>query len=491
MSEAPELTVVVPVFDEEDVLPALYERLSAALDATGAGWEILLVNDGSRDASLVIMKRLRARDPRVGFVNLARNFGHQLAVSAGMAHARGRAVVLIDADLQDPPELIGEMLRLWREGYDVVYGQRRERRGESLFKRASASLFYRALGALTAVDIPVDTGDFRLMSRRVVDAMNALPEHHRFIRGLVAWVGFRQIALPYDRAPRQAGETKYPLRKMLRFAADATVAFSFTPLRVATALGFVISLSCFVYAAYAVYAKLVEGSVVSGWTSLMVAVLFLGGVQLLCLGAIGEYLGRVYEEVKGRPLYLVERVEQGDPGDRPESRPGSRVGAPGPEEALPMNTVWYFAYGSNLDPERFRSRIGPWRERRAASLPGHRVRFSGEVSAEGGGGAVLVREEGATAPGALFLIDQAQLEAMDAVELDPSRDVQGRAERRGVEVETSEGPVTAEVYLLPDPRAFRAPSAVYLNHIVRGLRDVGHGEEVVETLTAQAASEPD
>lgn len=322
-SPRPTLSVVVPVFNEEEVLPALGERLGRALDATGESWEIVLVDDGSSDASRRLMEKLHEADPRIGYVALARNFGHQLAASAGMAHARGEAVVLIDADLQDPPEVIPEMLSLWREGYDVVYGQRASRAGETAFKRATAALFYRGLRALTAVEIPVDTGDFRLMSRRVVDAMNALPEHHRFIRGLVAWVGFRQKALLYERAPRAAGETKYPFRKMLRFAADATVSFSFMPLRLATALGLVVSFSSFAYALYAVWARLFTGSTVSGWTSLMVAVLFIGGVQLLCIGAIGEYLGRVYEEVKGRPLYVVERAQLGELSPREDPPPST------------------------------------------------------------------------------------------------------------------------------------------------------------------------
>ena len=315
MSEAPLLSVVIPVYNEQAVLPEMYRRLTEVLEGMEESYEILLVNDGSRDRSLEIMIRLRKRDPRVSLVNLARNFGHQLAVTAGLDHARGQAVVIIDADLQDPPEVIPQMVALWREGYDVVYGQRQARAGESLFKKVSAAAFYRFLRRMTSVDIPVDTGDFRLISRRVVDAMGRLGEHHRFLRGMIAWLGFRQVALKYERAPRFAGQTKYPLRKMLRFAADATVSFSFLPLRAATALGFVVAAACLVYAGYAVWARLFAGVTVSGWTSLMVAVLFLGAVQLLSLGIIGEYLGRVYEEVKGRPLYVTDFVAQG-PDDR-------------------------------------------------------------------------------------------------------------------------------------------------------------------------------
>ncbi|MDQ7005789.1 MAG: glycosyltransferase family 2 protein [Acidobacteriota bacterium] len=322
MSKAPLLSVVIPVYNEEEVLPHMYARLTEVLEKLDESYEILLVNDGSRDRSLEIMVELRERDPRVTLVNLARNFGHQLAVTAGLDHARGQAVVIIDADLQDPPEVIPAMLERWREGYDVVYGQRVARAGESLFKKLTAAAFYRFLRRMTSVDIPVDTGDFRLLSRRVVDAMSRLGEHHRFLRGMIAWLGFRQVALQYERAPRFAGETKYPLRKMLRFAADATVSFSFLPLRAATALGFLVAAACLIYAGYAVWARLFAGVTVSGWTSLMVAVLFLGAVQLLSLGVIGEYLGRVYEEVKGRPLYVTDFVAQGTDGRAPAA-PGA------------------------------------------------------------------------------------------------------------------------------------------------------------------------
>lgn len=311
MNSSVTVSVVVPVYNEEAVLEHLYQRLSDVLGKVEGSYEILLVNDGSRDASLEIMRKLRTADSRVSLINLARNFGHQLAVTAGIDHARGEAVVIIDADLQDPPELIPEMLRLWREGSDVVYGQRTSRAGESVFKKTSATAFYRVLRWMTSVEIPVDTGDFRLISRRVAETMKRLPEHHRFLRGMISWIGFKQTPLRYERAPRFAGETKYPLRKMIRFALDATVSFSFLPLRMATLLGFVVSGLSFLYAAYAIWARLWAGITVSGWTSLMVAVLFLGGVQLSCLGIIGEYLGRVYEEVKARPLYVADSIEQG------------------------------------------------------------------------------------------------------------------------------------------------------------------------------------
>ena len=305
MSSPPTLTVLVPCFNEQAVLGELHRRLTGVLAPTGLSYELLFVDDGSRDGTLAGLLALQAADPRVAVLGLSRNFGHQLALTAGLDHARGEAVVVIDADLQDPPELIPRMVELWRAGSDVVYGQRRARQGESVFKRGTAALFYRVMRRLTSVEIPVDTGDFRLLSRRVVEAMKRLPEHHRFVRGMVAWVGFRQTPLPYERAPRFAGETKYPLRRMVRFALDAAVSFSFLPLRLTTFAGFAISLGCFGYAGYAIWAKLANDVDLPGWASLMVAVMFLGGVQLLGLGIIGEYLGRVYEEVKARPLYLV------------------------------------------------------------------------------------------------------------------------------------------------------------------------------------------
>ncbi len=307
-AERPELSVVVPAYNEEEVLRPLYERLRSVLDGAGVSWEIVLVDDGSTDRTRQILEELHREDPRVRAVFLSRNFGHQLALTAGLDHARGRAVVAIDADLQDPPEVIPEMLARWREGLDVVYGQRVERRGESLFKRVTAAAFYRLLRRLTPVPIPVDTGDFRLMDRRVVDELRRLREHHRFVRGMVAWLGFRQGAVRYERAPRLAGETKYPLRKMLRFALDAAISFSFLPLRIATLLGLLTAALCLGYAAFAVVAKLTGAAELPGWASLMVAILFLGAVQLVSLGIVGEYVGRIYEEVKGRPLYVVDRV---------------------------------------------------------------------------------------------------------------------------------------------------------------------------------------
>jgi len=305
MSDAPMLSVVVPVFNEGKVIRECHRRLVTVLEGVGAAFELIFVDDGSVDDSLLLLRDVRERDGRVGIISLSRNFGHQVAITAGIDHARGDAVVVMDADLQDPPELIPEMIRRWHEGADVVYGSRVGRRGESLFKRATASLFYRVIRGLTTVDIPKDTGDFRLMSRRAVQALGGMRERHRFVRGMVPWLGFRQIPVQYERVARYAGETKFPLSKMIRFAADAIFSFSLAPLQIATLLGTAVSIASFLYAGIAVYLQVVTGRAIPGWASLIVAVVFLGGVQLLSLGIIGEYLGRIYDEVKARPLYVV------------------------------------------------------------------------------------------------------------------------------------------------------------------------------------------
>ena len=302
------LSVVVPVFNEAPGLAALHDRLTSTLERAGLTYEIVLVDDGSRDGSWERMMALAERDPRLVLVRLSRNFGHQIAITAGLDHARGEAVVVMDADLQDPPEVVPKMLERWRAGYDVVYGRRERRLGEGLFKRATAAIFYRVVRRLTAVDIPADTGDFRLMSRRAVEALRSLQEQNRFVRGMVAWVGFRQTAVEYVREARRVGETKYPLRKMVRFAGDAIFSFSHVPLRVATGLGLASSMVAFGYAVYAILARVLGWPTVQGWASLMVAIIFLGGVQLISLGIIGEYIGRIYDEVKARPLYLTQAV---------------------------------------------------------------------------------------------------------------------------------------------------------------------------------------
>jgi glycosyltransferase involved in cell wall biosynthesis len=308
---APELTVVVPICDEEEGLKPLYDRLTAAL--AGVDYELLLVNDGSRDRSFERMLALHASDGRVSVLDLSRNFGHQVAITAGMDHARGDAVVVMDADLQDPPEVVVLMLAKYREGFDVVYGVRENREAESAFKRATAWVFYRLMRLLTPMDLPPDSGDFRLLSRRAVDAVRQLREQSRFVRGMVRWIGFKQTALAYRREARVTGQTKYPLWKMVRLAVDAMISFSTIPLRVATALGLAVAAGCVSYAVYAVTMKVFTGHTVQGWASLMVAILLVGSAQLVCLGILGEYVGRIYDEVRARPLYLVGALHRREP----------------------------------------------------------------------------------------------------------------------------------------------------------------------------------
>lgn len=299
------LSVVVPCFNEEAVIEETHHRLSRVLKCLGCTYEIIYVNDGSHDNTLPLLKEIQAKDDTVRVVSFSRNFGHQMAVTAGIDHAAGEAVVLIDADLQDPPELIGQMLEKWREGYQVVYGQRQARAGESFFKVFTAKLFYRLINRLSDVPIPLDTGDFRLMSRQVVDVIRRMPERDRFIRGMVSWVGFRQCPILYQRAERFAGTSKYPLKKMLAFAADGILSFSIKPLHLATTFGFLASGFAFLGILYALVLRLFTSYWVSGWTLLIISILFLGGVQLICLGIIGEYVGRIYSATKRRPLYLV------------------------------------------------------------------------------------------------------------------------------------------------------------------------------------------
>jgi dolichol-phosphate mannosyltransferase len=307
----PKLSVVSPCYNEEGSLSELYRRLSAVCRAeVGEDYEIVLLDDGSSDRTRSIIGELCGNDDHIVGVFLSRNHGHQLALSAGLSVCRGQRILIIDADLQDPPELLGGMMRLMDEGADVVYGQRRERRGEPPFKKLSAVLFYRLLNRLVDIKIPVDTGDFRLMSRRTLDELNRMPEQHRFIRGMVSWIGFRQVPLLYERQERFAGETKYPFRKMLRFAFDAISGFSIVPLRVATYLGFLCAVLGLVFFAYTVYSYL-AGIAIQGWTTLMTVVLILGSGQLLVLGVIGEYLGRLYIQSKNRPLFIIEEIVRG------------------------------------------------------------------------------------------------------------------------------------------------------------------------------------
>ena len=311
------LSIVVPCFDEEACLPVLHERLTAAAcAAVGDDYEIVLVNDGSRDRTWSIMNDLAAADTRLVAINLSRNHGHQLALTAGLDLCRGEAILIIDADLQDPPELLPGMLETMRnEGADVVYGVRKSRAGETPFKRATAHGFYRLLSRATEVDIPLDAGDFRLMSRRALDALLAMPEQARFIRGMVAWIGFKQVPIAYDRDERFAGETKYPVRKMMRFALDALTGFSSAPLKLASHAGLWLSLGSILLIAYIGYSWL-SGKSIQGWTSLMLVVVVLGAVQMFVLALMGEYIGRLYNEAKRRPLYIVQEIA-GRTGDDP------------------------------------------------------------------------------------------------------------------------------------------------------------------------------
>lgn len=315
----PVYSIVAPVFNEEETLPNFYERIVAVMDALNEPFEILLVNDGSRDSSFQIMKNLHKQDPRVHVIDFSRNFGHQIAISAGLDYAQGQAVIIIDSDLQDPPEVIPRLIERWKNGAEVVYAQRVKRVGETKFKLVTASLFYRLIRSITSVDIPRDVGDFRLMDRRVVDALVSMREHHRFMRGLSAWVGFRQEAVPYDRQERFAGKTKYPLKRMIHFSLDAITSFSHLPLQLATTFGFILASISLVGIIVAAFLRLFVGAIV-GQASTLILVLFLGGVQLIFLGIIGEYLGRIYDEVRARPLYIVHHVLGAEKPERSSQR---------------------------------------------------------------------------------------------------------------------------------------------------------------------------
>jgi dolichol-phosphate mannosyltransferase len=296
------------MYNEEEVIEETYRRLKKVMDQSGESYELLFINDGSRDRSAEIIAGLAESDETVRLVDFSRNFGHQIAVTAGMDYAQGQAVVIIDADLQDPPEVIPRMLEKWREGYDVVYGKRIRRQGETAFKKVTAYLYYRFLNLLTNGNIPKDTGDFRLIDRKVCDAMKQLPEKNRFLRGMINWVGFRQAAVEYVRDERWAGETKYPLKKMLKFAADGIFSFTYKPLKLATYIGFILSTSGFLYLLYVLYLRLFTSRTLTGWASIIAVNLVFNGITLVILGIIGEYVGRIYEEVKGRPLYIVRKV---------------------------------------------------------------------------------------------------------------------------------------------------------------------------------------
>ena len=304
--------MIVPAYNEEEVLPIFHARLTNALAAVAGlaeRWEVVYVNDGSKDATLQVLKELQLQNPAVGVASLSRNFGKEAAMSAGLKLARGEAVILIDADLQDPPELIGEMVRVWQQGADVVNMKRASRQGETWFKKASARWFYKVINWLSDVHIPENVGDFRLLSRRAVDALNLLPERNRFMKGLFAWIGYKQVVVQYDRHPRAAGQTKWPYFKLLNFAVEGITGFSVVPLRLASYAGFLTALSAFVYALFLLVKTLMVGDSVKGFPTLILTILILGGLQLMAMGIIGEYLGRLFMESKHRPLYLLDEYQ--------------------------------------------------------------------------------------------------------------------------------------------------------------------------------------
>ncbi len=312
MEKQPEFTVIAPVFNEIESLQKFYEKITEVMDQTGEPWELILVDDGSSDGSTDLIKSLAGKDERVRPVIFARNFGHQIAVTAGLDYSRGKAVTIIDADLQDPPEVILELIARWREGYQVVYAVREEREGETWFKKFTASMFYRIIYRITEVKIPQDSGDFRLLDRAVVNVMNNMREKHRYLRGMSSWVGFKQIGVKYHRAARFAGTSKYPLKKMLKLASNAITGFSYFPLQLATYMGMIAAGVSIIAIPVVILLRLTGVSAFLGQATTLIAVLFLGGVQLITLGILGEYLGRVYDEVKGRPLYIVAEAPERD-----------------------------------------------------------------------------------------------------------------------------------------------------------------------------------
>jgi dolichol-phosphate mannosyltransferase len=299
------LSIVVPVYNEQEVIDETYKRLSAVFKDYFMGVEYIFINDGSRDNTYFKLREIALKNPEVRVISFARNFGHQIAITAGMDYAKGDAIVIIDADLQDPPEVILQMVDKWMEGYEVVYGKRLQREGETFFKKFTAKTFYRFLDSMTDIKLPVDVGDFRLIDRKVCNAMKSLPERSRYVRGLVSWVGFKQTSVDYHREKRFAGETKYPLKKMIKLAGDGIFSFSYKPLKLATFVGMLVSAFSFIYLIVVLIQKFIKNDVVSGWASSMAVSLFLNGVMLIVIGIMGEYVGRIYEEVKARPLYIV------------------------------------------------------------------------------------------------------------------------------------------------------------------------------------------
>ena len=303
-------TIIAPIYNEIEIIDEFCKRIRTVMDTTGKTWELVLVDDGSTDGSTERIRELASANEQIRPVIFARNFGHQIAVSAGLDYSRGEAVTIIDADLQDPPEVILDLIEKWKEGYQVVYAVRAEREGESWFKKLSASLFYRIIFRITDVKIPLDTGDFRLLDRKVVDVMNSMREKHRFLRGMSAWIGYKQIGVEYKRAARFAGETKYPFKKMLQLALNAVTGFSYFPLQVASYFGFVSAGLAIIAIPVVAILRMTGSHFFEGQTTTLIAVLFLGGVQLISLGILGEYIGRLYDEAKGRPLYIVSEAPE-------------------------------------------------------------------------------------------------------------------------------------------------------------------------------------
>ena len=305
MNSKPTYTIIAPIYNEIDNIQALYTRVCEVMDSIGESWEFVMIDDGSSDGSTDAILELKKKDHKIVPVIFARNFGHQIAVTAGLDYSQGDAVVIIDADLQDPPEVILDLIQKWKDGYEVVYATRSKREGETWFKLFTASAFYRLIQRITDINLPMDTGDFRLLDRKVVDVMGGMREKHRFLRGMSVWVGFRQTGVEYERAERLAGETKYPIKKMFRLASDAITGFSYFPLQLATYLGFTFTGISFIAILALIISRLAGSQFLMGQAATLIAVLFLGGVQLLSLGMIGEYIGRLYDEAKGRPLYTV------------------------------------------------------------------------------------------------------------------------------------------------------------------------------------------
>lgn len=300
-----ELSIIIPIYNEEKNIHKLHERLTEVIKQMNVSYEFIFINDGSRDNSIYLVKALAEKDKHIKFIDFSRNFGHQVAVSAGLDLCKGNAVCIIDADLQDPPELIATMHTKMKEGFEVVYAKRRSRAGENFLKKFTAKMFYRLLAKITSVDIPVDTGDFRIMDRKIVDVLKQMPEQQKYLRGQIPWIGFHQSYVEYDREERNAGETGYTYRKMMRFALDGITSFSTAPLKFATASGFIVSFISFLWILYSLYTRFISKDYVPGWTSIMIAVLFIGGVQLICIGIIGEYISRMSANVRNRPLYII------------------------------------------------------------------------------------------------------------------------------------------------------------------------------------------